>query len=100
MILCQSSKVTYTHRKVRGQNGCRRHGHEKEGTALQPLRLRTSNIDELFFIELRLSAAKVWHVGQSWTKATELSNFTRGKMDLQLRLSSTVVSSREHLEIY
>ena len=100
MILCQSSKVTYTRRKVKGQNGCRRHGHGKEGTAVEPLSLWTSSIYELFFIEQRLSAAKVWHVGQSWTEATELSNFTRGKMDLQLCLSSTVVSSREHLELY
>ena len=86
MILCQSSKVTNTRRKVKGQNRCRRHGHGKEGTALEPLSLWTSSIYELFFIEQRLSAAKVWHVGQSWTEATELSKFTRGKMDLQQRL--------------
>ena len=96
MILCLSSKVTYTRRKVKGQNGYRRHGYGKEDTALEPLSLWTSSIYELFFIELRLSAAKVWHVGQSWTEATELSNFTRGKMDLQQRLSS----SREYLKIY
>ena len=77
MILCQSSKVTNTRRKVKGQNGCRRHGHGNEGTALEPLSLWTSSIYELFFIEQRLSAAKVWHVGQSWTEATELSNFIR-----------------------
>ena len=71
MILCQSSKVTHTRRKVKGQNGCRRHGHGKEGTALEPLGLWTSSIYELFFIELRLSAAKVWHVGQSWTEAIQ-----------------------------
>ena len=41
------------------------HGHKKEGTALQPLCLWTSSIDELFYIEQRLYTAKVWHVGQS-----------------------------------
>ena len=86
MILCQSSKVTNTRRKVKGQNRCRRHGHGKEGTALEPSSLWTFSIYELFFIEQRLSAAKVWYVGQSWTEATELSKFTRGKMDLQQRL--------------
>ena len=60
------------------------------------MHLWTSSIDEVFFIELQLSAAKIWHVGQSWTKATELPNFMRGKMDVQQHL----VSSREHLEIY
>ena len=51
------------------QNGCC-HGDGKEGTALEPLRLYTSNIDELFYIEQRLCTAKVWHVGQSWGEAT------------------------------
>ena len=41
------------------------HGHEKEDTALQPLRLWTSSIDELFYIEQQLYTAKIWHVGQS-----------------------------------
>ena len=82
MILSHSSKITNTRRKVKGQNGCRRHGHGKEGTALEPLSLCISSTYELFFIEQRLSAAKVWHVGQSWTEATELSKFTRGKIDL------------------
>ena len=100
MILCQSSKVTNTRRKVEGQNGCRRHGQRKEATALEPLRLWTSSIDELFFIEQRLCAAKVWHVGQSWVETTVLYKFTRGKMDLQHRLSFAVVSSKGHLEIY
>ena len=40
------------------------HGHGIEGTALEPLRLWTSSIDELFYIEQRLSPAKVWRVGQ------------------------------------
>ena len=40
-------------------------GYGKEGTALEPLRLWTSSIDELFYIEQRLYTAKVWHVGQS-----------------------------------
>ena len=42
----------------------------------------------------------VWDVEQSWTEATELSNFTRGKIDLQQCLSSAVMLSTEHLEIY
>ena len=100
MILCQSPDKLHTRWKVKGQYGSSRHGHGKEATALEPLRLWTSSISELFFIEQRLSAAKVWQVGQSWAETTVLYKFTRGKMDLQHRLSFTVVSSREHLEIY
>ena len=37
---------------------------EKKGTALEPLRLWTSSIDELFYIEHQLHTAKVWHVAQ------------------------------------
>ena len=84
---------------VKGQYGSLHHGHGKEATALEPLRLWTSSIGELFFIEQRLSAAKVWQVGQSWVETTVLYKFTRGKMDLQHRLSFAVVSSRGHLEI-
>ena len=86
MILCQTSKVTYTRRKVKGQNGCRRHGHGKEGTARGPLCLWTSRIDELFFVELRMFVASVWRIEQTWTEVAVISNFTRGKMDLQQRL--------------
>ena len=100
MILCQSWKVTYTRRKVKGQNGYRRHGHGKEGTTLEPLSLWTSSVYELFFIELRSCAAKVWHIGQSWAEATVLYKLTQGKIDPQQHLSSTVVPSTEHLEIY
>ena len=100
MILCQSSKVTYTRRKVKGQNGCQHHGYGEEGTAPGPLCLWASSIDELFFIQLWMFAVTVWHVGQSWTEATELYNFMRGKMDLQQRVSSIVMSNRKHLEIY
>ena len=66
---------------------------------LEPLRLWTSSTDKLFYIEQRLCAAKVWHVLQSWAEATEHSNFTRDEMDLQHRLSSPAVLSREYLEI-
>ena len=101
MILYQHSNKLYIHvERSKVNYGCRHRGHEKEGTATELLYLWTSSIDELFFIELRLSTAKVWHIEQSWTEATELSNFTRGKMDLQQHLSSAVVSSREHLEFY
>ena len=55
---------------------------------------------ELFFIEQRLSAAKVWQVGQSWVETTVLYKFTRGKMDLQHHLSFAVVSTTGHLEIH
>ena len=55
---------------------------------------------ELFYIEQRLSTAKVWHIGQSWTEATEHSKFTRDKMDLQNRLSSATMLSTQHLEVY
>ena len=48
--------------KVKGRYDWRRHGHGKEGTDTEPLRLWTSNIDELFLIELRLSTAIVWHI--------------------------------------
>ena len=79
---------------------CQCHGHGKEGIVLEPLRLWTSSIEGIFFIELRLFAAKVWHVGQSWTEVTELSKLTQGIMDLQQHLSFAVVSSKEHLENY
>ena len=59
-----------------------------------PLCLWISSTAELFYIEQRLCAAKIWHVGQSWTEATEHSKFTRDKMDLQHRLSSPAVLSR------
>ena len=64
------------------------------------MRLWTSSVDELFFIELQLSAAKVWHVEKSWIKATGLSKLTQHKMDLPHRISFAVASSKEHLEIY
>ena len=54
---------------------------------------------KLFYIEQRLCAAKVWHVGQSLTEATERSKLTRDKMDLQHRPSSAAVLNRQHLEI-
>ena len=54
----------------------------------------------VLFIEMQLSAAKVQHDGQNWTEVTEVSKFTRDKMDLQHCLSFAVASSREHLEIY
>ena len=100
MILCQSPTKLHTHRKVKGQHGCCCHGHGKEGTTIEPLCLWTSSIDEVFYIEQRLCAAKVWHAGQSWTEATEHFKFTRDKMDLQYRLSSPAMLSRRHLEIY
>ena len=56
--------------------------------------------DELFYIEQRLCAAKVWHVGQSWAEATKHSKFTQDKTDLQHHLSSPAMLSRQHLEIY
>ena len=101
-MLCQSPNKLHTHtrRKVKGQHGCHHHGHGNEGTALEPLCLWTSSIDEVLYIEQRLCAAKVGHVGQSWTEATEHSKFTQDKMDLQHRLSSATVLSRQHLEIY
>ena len=55
---------------------------------------------KLFYIEQQLCAAKVWHVGQSRTEATEYSKLTRDKMDLQHRPSSATVLSRQYLEIY
>ena len=64
------------------------------------MRLWTSSIDELFYIEQRLYTAKVWHVGQSWGEATEHFKFTQDKMDLQHRLYSPAVLSRQQLEIY
>ena len=97
MILCQSPTKVHT-RPLKIQNGCR-HGDGKEGTALEPLRLWTSSIDELFYIEQRLYKAKVWHVGQSWGEATEHFKFMRDKMDLQHRPSSPAVLSRQQLEI-
>ena len=100
MILCQSPDKLHARWKVKGQYGSSRHGHGKEDTALEPLRLWTSSIGELFFIEQRLSAAIVWYVGQSWAEATVLYKFTRGKIYPQQRLSSTVVSSTNYLEIY
>ena len=72
----------------------------KEVTALEPLHLWTSSIVEVFYIEQRLCAATVGHVGQSWAEATEHSNFTRDEMDLQHRLYSPAVLSRQHLEFY
>ena len=90
----QSRNKLHTRRKVKGQHGCRRHGHGKEGTALELLRLWTSSIDEVFYIEQRLCAAKVGHGGQSWTEATEDYKFTRDKTDLQHRFSSDAVLSR------
>ena len=101
-MLCQSPNKLHTRTrwKVKGQHGCRRHGHGKEGTALEPLRLWTSSIDELFYIEQRLYTAKVWHVGQSWGEATEHFKFTWDKMELQHHLSSPAVLSRQRLEIY
>ena len=100
MILCQSSKLHTRVKRSQRSKWRRRHGHGKEGTALGPLTLWTSNIYELFFIEQRLSAAIVWYVGQSWAEATVLYKFTRGKIYPQQRLSSTVVSSTNYLEIY
>ena len=100
MIICQSPDKLHARWKVKGQYGSSLHGHGKEATALEPLRLWTSSIGRLFFIEQRLSAAKVWQVGQSWAETTVLYKFTWGKMDPQQRLSSAVVSSREHLEFY
>ena len=47
-----------------------------------------------------MCAAKIWHDGQSWTEATEQLELTRDKMDLQHRLSSTAMLSRQHVEIY
>ena len=41
------------------------HGHRKEGTVLELLRLWTFSIHELFYIEHQLYTAKVWHVAQS-----------------------------------
>ena len=102
MILCQSPNKLHTRtRKIKGQHGCHRHGHGKVATALEPLCLWTSSIDEVFYIEQRLCAAKVGHVGQSWTEATEHFKFAQDKMDLQAqhRLSAAVVS-RQHLEIH
>ena len=98
MILCQSPTKVHTW-PLKVQNGCR-HGDGKEGTALEPLCLWTSSIDELFYIEQRLHTAKVWHVGQSWCEATEHFKFTRDKMDLQHCLSSPAMLSRQQLEIY
>ena len=100
MIHCQSPNELHTHWKVKGQYGRRHHGHGKEGTVLEPLCLWTSSIDELFFIELRLFVAIVWYIAQSWVETTVLYKLTQGKIDPQQRLSSAVVSSREHLEIY
>ena len=80
MILSQSpKKIKYTLKGQRSTYGCRRHRHGKDGTALEPLRLWTSSIDELFYIEQRLYTAKVWHVGQSWTEATEHFKFMQDK---------------------
>ena len=76
VAIYQSRNKLHTRRKVKGQHGCCHHGHGKEGTALEPLRLWTSNIDEVFNIEQRLCAAKVGHGGQSWTEATEDYKFT------------------------
>ena len=98
-----SAKAQKLHTRVersKGQNGYRRHGHGKEATALEPLHLWTSSTGELFFIEQRLSAAIVQHIGQSWVEATALYKLPRGKIDPHQRLSSTVVSSTGHLEIY
>ena len=100
MILCQSPNKLHTRWKVKGQHGCNRHGHKREGTALQLLHLQTSSIDELFYNEQRLCAAKVWCIRQSWAEATANSKFTQDKMDLQHHLYSPIVLSRQHLEIY
>ena len=43
----------------------------------------SSGIDELFFIELRLSTAIVWQIGQSWAETTVLYKLTQGKIDPQ-----------------
>ena len=72
----------------------------EKGIALQPLHLWTSSTEELFYTEQQLCAVTVWHVGQSWTEATEHSKFIQDKMDLQHHLSSPAVLSRQHLEIY
>ena len=92
----QSRNKLHTRRKVKGHHGCRPHGHGKEGTALELLRLWTSSIDEVFYIEQRSCAAKVWHVGQSWTEATDDYKFTQDKIDLQHRPSSDGVLSGQH----
>ena len=61
----------------------------------------TFSVDEVFYIEQRLCAAKVWHIEQSWTEATEHSKLMRrDKMDLQHHPLSLVVLSKQHLEIY
>ena len=68
MLMLHNSlaKSNYIHTYTfKVQYGCHRHGHGKEGNALEPLHLWTSSIDELFYIEQRLCTAKVWHVGQS-----------------------------------
>ena len=100
MILYQNPNKLHTHGKVKGQHGCRWHGHGKEGSALEPLHLWTSSTDELFYIEQQSCAAKIWHVGQSWVEATEHSKYTQDKMDLQHRLHSPAMLSRQQLEIY
>ena len=100
MIFCQSPTKLHTRWKFKLQYGCCPHDHGIEGTAIEPLHLWTSSIGELFYIEQRLSTAKVWHVGQSWTEATYDSKFTRYKIDLHHRLCSPAVLSRQHLEIY
>ena len=74
------------------------HGHRKEGTALEPLRLWTSTIDELFYIEQWLSPAKVWHVGQSWTEVTDDSKFMQEKWTYSIVFIALL--SRQHLETY
>ena len=96
----QSRNKLHTCRKVKGQHGCHRHGHGKEATALELLCLWTSSIVGVFYIEQQLCAAKVGHIGQSWTEATEHFKFMRDKMDLWHRLSSTAVVSRQQIEIY
>ena len=100
MILCHSPNKLHTHWKVKGQYGCRHHDHGKEGTAIELLHLWTFSIDELLYIELRLYRSKVWHVGQSWTEATEYSKSMQDKMDLQHCLSNSAMLSKQHLEIY
>ena len=72
----------------------------EKGTAVQPLCMWTSSIDKLFYIEQQLCAAKVSHIGQSWTEAAKHSKLTWDKMDLQHHLSSTAMLSRQHIEIY
>ena len=79
MILCQSP-INYI--DIKGQYGCRRHGHEKERTALLPLHLWTSIVDELFYTEQQFCATKVWYIGQNWMEATKHSKFMCDKIDL------------------